>query len=62
MFSAVYAAYRHYCAVSGEVAPPQVVSRKRLSILMAAAGYSSRKIGGVVRLLDTTLTAGEVLQ
>lgn len=62
MFSAVYASYRHYCAVSGEVALPQVVSRKRLSILMAAAGYSSRKIGGVVRLLDTTLNVVEEVQ
>lgn len=58
LFATVYAAYRQHCGKMGEVLPGQVVSRKRLSILMSAAGYSSQKIGGSVRLIDTALTDG----
>jgi len=58
LFATVYAAYRQHCGDIGEVLPGQVVSRKRLSILMSAAGYSSQKIGGVVRMIDTALVDG----
>jgi hypothetical protein len=61
-FSSVYAAYRRHCGASGDIQPGQVVSRKRMSILMSAAGYSSQKIGGSVRLIDTVLVdGGEVM-
>lgn len=58
-FAAVYAAYRQHCGAAGDILPGQVVSRKRLSILLSAAGYSSQKIGGSVRLIDTVLVGRE---
>lgn len=59
-FAEVYEAYRQHCAVSG-ILPVMAASRKRFSSLLAAAGYSAAKIGGVVTMLDMEL-AEEVMQ